>query len=781
MTLRDNVLLALRSTESYLELLEQQNLGIQRVGVVQVPTIDPKHEYIAGAVRICAHYHTSPYLRIESDQTVAYVESQAPNRTEALVVDYDRRTGDLKLAFKEDRLPTSPGRIETDLRWLIRQQLDWLRERGGTVGSPFRSIARANLLDSLMARRIVASRPEAFSDNQREALEIALSSSLTYVWGPPGTGKTTRVLTVLLRILLDLGKRVLLVAPTNTALDNALLAALKQMTDQERKWVARLGSSPSRDLFKAYPDVCEDASIKQELKAIETDLEKLSLQLAIVERIGKLRRNADESSAKLSEVAGEKERLDLAVAEHLTRQSSLEDAVRLSERRVADAESELRQARRDAMRIGFWAGLFTDKRAVASAQVEQCNASVHSVSNRLQQTQQDLAVCVADRRTAADEAAFVAQRLAELNADLMETNSRLGREDPSVATLDLTRLRALYQEIRDTQCRLTVRRQTLKASLDDKRVIAVTLDGFVSRFRDSGLRVDWAILDEAGYAHLVKAIPLLSLQCPITMLGDHKQLEPVAEVRTDDKLVAAFWRRSAVHLEQMLRKQVLPEPQARQPHEDDIEDEAVAPTVDFGRTKVAFLNESFRFSDDLAAVLCTHVYNSSPFRGSAKDPTRFFRVEVVAVADPSGTKRVNRSEADTVAKLIEQIEPEFAGSIAVLTPYKNQSIAIQRRLAARGFSHVDVLNVHKAQGREWDAVVFSAVDGTLPLCKPYFTSSRLPEGTIILNTAISRVRKALYIVCERGFWRYSERGFLGDLVRLAEDYGERNALDATQG
>ncbi|MBN1866002.1 hypothetical protein JW916_01800 [Candidatus Sumerlaeota bacterium] len=123
MSLRDNIRLAIQSTEEYLRLLGEQKLGVRRVDVAIVQTIDPEHRYVAGEVRICAHYRTALFQRLSSDQIVTYVESHAPNRTEALVIDYDRRTGDLQLAFKQNVLPSSPGHLEVDLRWLVRQQL----------------------------------------------------------------------------------------------------------------------------------------------------------------------------------------------------------------------------------------------------------------------------------------------------------------------------------------------------------------------------------------------------------------------------------------------------------------------------------------------------------------------------------------------------------------------------------------------------------------------------------------------------------------------------------
>ncbi|MBI5528923.1 MAG: hypothetical protein HY897_21550 [Deltaproteobacteria bacterium] len=105
----------------------------------------------------------------------------------------------------------------------------------------------------------------------------------------------------------------------------------------------------------------------------------------------------------------------------------------------------------------------------------------------------------------------------------------------------------------------------------------------------------------------------------------------------------------------------------------------------------------------------------------------------------------------------------------VLTPYKNQAAELRKRVRQEGLDEtVEVMHTHRAQGREWNTVIFSAVDGTLNLCSPWFTDSTSDHGTVVLNTTLSRARDRLIIVCESGFWTSRREQLLGDLVRIAE-------------
>ena len=70
----------------------------------------------------------------------------------------------------------------------------------------------------------------SIDDEQRAVLQQALGSSLTYVWGPPGTGKT-HLIAHLIAALVARGERVLVTSHTHAAVDQALYAAVKSATE----------------------------------------------------------------------------------------------------------------------------------------------------------------------------------------------------------------------------------------------------------------------------------------------------------------------------------------------------------------------------------------------------------------------------------------------------------------------------------------------------------------------------------------------------------------------
>ncbi len=100
----------------------------------------------------------------------------------------------------------------------------------------------ADLRDVLLARRATAFRAEqaeqaldaGLNESQQAAVRFALSSSdVALIHGPPGTGKTTTVVE-LIRREVRRGHRVLVCAPSNTAVDNLLEKLVERGVDAVR-------------------------------------------------------------------------------------------------------------------------------------------------------------------------------------------------------------------------------------------------------------------------------------------------------------------------------------------------------------------------------------------------------------------------------------------------------------------------------------------------------------------------------------------------------------------
>ncbi|MBO4797281.1 MAG: hypothetical protein J5494_00670, partial [Candidatus Methanomethylophilaceae archaeon] len=331
------------------------------------------------------------------------------------------------------------------------------------------------------------------------------------------------------------------------------------------------------------------------------------------------------------------------------------------------------------------------------------------------------------------------------------------------------------QDIIQLMLRLTREKERLSSECTDRRladvsVIAGTPLQFVSRFRPRGsaddgrmeLDADRIFLDEAGYCSLMHAILLFSNGVPVTFLGDHMQLPPGCEIGRDMILSwmerntamknVFLWDMNALYCEELLTKNP----------DSIIYSYRSGREAYLGLTKLSELTETRRFGPDLAEILDNFVYRNG-MKGNAGSGLRIICINAVC---GERRDRENEAEKDSVLEYLESEDPE-PSETAVLTPYSSQAKLLKHNL---GKYSDCVMTVHSSQGREWDTVIISVADHgsgekEVPL---RFTSSETPIGLRVINTAVSRVRKNLVIVCDRNYWIHKDGELVCEIIKKAE-------------
>jgi len=295
-------------------------------------------------------------------------------------------------------------------------------------------------------------------------------------------------------------------------------------------------------------------------------------------------------------------------------------------------------------------------------------------------------------------------------------------------------------------------------------VVAATLDSYIFRFIEDDLEVDHIFLDEAGYACVAKAMPLMKNDVPVTFLGDHLQLPPVCEMNDmemqDEKMRDAFiWSKSAIHLSRLFdqSKQVAYESYLN--NEESLN----------GKMCRVDLRHTHRFGKNLAAVLNEYVYKNGFGSNSLRGETEIYFVHVETnVPQPRNMNDKPTREAEAEAFAIKQfIETTGLGDYAIITPYINQ-VKLLGKLMPRERNEGRILTVHGAQGKEWENVLLSVVDTD----KKWFTDSRYAKsrGLFLLNTAVSRAKKRLIIFGNYHYWKKQHGQLIKGLLDVAEEW-----------
>ena len=107
-------------------------------------------------------------------------------------------------------------RLFSDLKFLVKNVEEFFENFGDRLKLP-----------TYIESSVIPIIP-TLSDEQNQALKVVLSEPLSYVWGPPGTGKTQKVLFEAILHYMRQGKRVAVVTTTNNALEQVLITLIKQ-------------------------------------------------------------------------------------------------------------------------------------------------------------------------------------------------------------------------------------------------------------------------------------------------------------------------------------------------------------------------------------------------------------------------------------------------------------------------------------------------------------------------------------------------------------------------
>lgn len=782
------------STKAYLAWLDEQQ-QVTVLGHIREIVVMPESMIIEGVSWAKQAGRTTPGTKLTLDSPLLLRTSNS--EYEIRLTAHDRPTGNLEFVSMET-IEDGFGSLVVSFRWLVQRVLNWLEHRGKCITWPPRATTRPPPdLDRI---------PDA-DDEKYEAGRVILNSPLSYIWGPPGTGKTSHVLAPVVKACAKAGEKVLVLAPTNLAVDNALDAVLR--LTQDSSTVLRLGI-PTSGFLERWPECCESKAHREQLAEIEEQIEYVRSRKALLEdQVGRLARLVAaeaERNRKAYELQSQVERCQVLAARQQglkTESSSVKSQIDQLAAEAANLQSRLMDCglprleteaaamekehislieKLHGLKIAFsplrWYHQFTSQRSIITIQQEKTQSRLEVVEQTLTRVRRDLsqtrvlAQPIEQRlKFVSDEMNHMKIQLEELDRDRTLTESEFNRLNSMITELshEVSRLDhvvqkhqreavenpvgvELDQELAESSVKLTQlesEKSRFRQDLGLKSVLGMTLDGFIGMTMEAGqLSVDRIFVDEAAYAPLAKVLPLLSMNCPIALLGDHRQLPPVCENKNDPK-ITSFWQMSAIFIETAFNCE----------GDHNLIVAANEPTHEQAAKYV--LTRSYRFGSNLASLLDRSVYGNVGLTGR-NEQTRIAVESCSPRLMPNEQVRRNLAEAEAiVAKVQAWLSwPNPNGeTLAILTPYKAQARLIASLLQNAGINAdgIDVLNVHKAQGREWDWVLISVVDtDRLSRNRPWFTddTNDRTNGREVLNTAISRAKKHLFLFMDADFWKH---------------------------
>lgn len=617
--------------------------------------------------------------------------------------------------------------------------------------------------------------PFRFDEYQLTAMQKVLSSDLTVVTGPPGTGKSELVANLLMNLLFA-DKSVLLVSNTNEAINvvhervetlfpGALLRtgnkeARQSLRGQIDAAARRMGrsSKPFRreELFKRWQRVRVLRSRLQTLHEMNAEFERLEQDF---QRESKMLGLSDESVVEIVSAGRPSDRLEAL----LQRWRALDRKTTGSRLTMMDrvlAVAFPNRLRKQAAKAE--AAVFAAMGAPAAGLIPERDR--HLSFPGVAQAVSDF---ITLRRTH--------ERLAELTRELGAYPGRLALEEQILGAQDAYRetSRALLGEsylarlsqsqhglLRNVIHQLTERRSghvapppgEVSRVLSGLPLWTSTLKSLRSTFPLYCGMFDYVVFDEASQVDLPSAAPALFRAKRAVVVGDPMQLSHVAST-TRQRDVAIAERCGVDDLDGLYPGRV---------RYCDVSLYYAAERVP--NASPVLLRQHYRSRDSIA-MLCNDVFYDGQLEirtdlsgrqlpKGIPEGVNWHDVQGVSRRHPAGS-RYNVAEADYTAALIRSLIDAARGaclSIGIVTPFSRQERLLQEKILAtitdeeKELHDIKVLTAHKFQGREADIIIASLVVSASGDGGDDRWFNTYPQ---ILNVALSRARDSLHIVADR--------------------------------
>jgi hypothetical protein len=192
---------------------------------------------------------------------------------------------------------------------------------------------------------------------QEEALSKAFSQEITFIWGPPGTGKTKTIAAIIEKFV-KMNKVVLLTAHTNVAIDEALLKLVEILSNKElleEGRIIRYGIPTRNDpVFKkiAFDEILvrKREPLIKEKETLETEIENLKQSYRLFEELIML-------CGKLTQIIEKETSLQKDIEEVEKSIFELEKQLRDVKENLKHLEDQLEVAKNTFFLIRFFTGL----------------------------------------------------------------------------------------------------------------------------------------------------------------------------------------------------------------------------------------------------------------------------------------------------------------------------------------------------------------------------------------------------------------------------------------
>ncbi|MDR0527342.1 MAG: AAA family ATPase [Spirochaetaceae bacterium] len=545
--------------------------------------------------------------------------------------------------------------------------------------------------------------PFGFNASQRDAVKKALSSSLSIIEGPPGTGKTQTILNIIASALMN-GESVAVVSSNNSATANVFEKLEKYGLDFI---AAKLGNTQNKEEFLQSQRPLPDVS-KWELSTEQESKMRLSM-LSIFDKL-------NEMLAKKEKLAKLRQELDGIEIEHrhfkLYRNVGMTETLHKSWQKI-DAKTAL----------DLW--LFFERYAAMNKLLKL----IHRIINRIKygvtgrqffKSSPDIIIALCQNRYYETSINEYNLSIKKLETELSAYNFNEEMQKYSELSMQIFRneLSKKYANSKRDMYSPDDLWKKSAAFIKDYPVILSTTYSLRSSL-SKRVMYDYVVIDEASQVDIATGGLALSCAKKAVIVGDLKQLPNVVDAENRKRTDAVF------------DKYELPEMYRYSNHS------LLLSLIEmFSDAPKTLLREHYRCHPKIIGFCNQKFYGGQLVILSEIKSNRQPLMIYKTVPGNHARYHVNKRQIDVIKNEIipqQGYDPETS-SLGIVTPYRNQTNELQKAFEGTG---IKADTVDKFQGRENDVIILSTVDNVI---------SDFTDNANRLNVAVSRAIQQLILV-----------------------------------
>jgi len=598
------------------------------------------------------------------------------------------------------------------------------------------------------------------NEKQQRAVRLAFGSNTSFIWGPPGTGKT-KTLAHIVESYYRAGDSVLIVSNTNVAVDTALQRIAQRLeTEPEFHEGAVLRHGPlGKELEERYGErVNVDKVVERLGKELEVQKQALQNELLKKRLDAEPLKEALERLAELKRLKSEIQQREQAFRSKQSHGQELQDKLRDGRIESNKLEVELERSREYGSIRRFLTGLNPQR---IEAQINALTRANKSLESALAATSRQL-----------DEQKVELERL---HRSLVQTKAAVPDQYSE------TQVKSLLTPIEKSITQLTTKLRAIEDQLgalreqvlNNCRILATTV--YRTYLKRQVTRIfDVVIIDEASMLMLPMTFFAAGLASKaVVVAGDFRQLAPI--VVSDDPLAIEWLKKDAFEKTNIPREVK----------------EREAPK------HLAVLSTQYRMHPEICDCVNALFYSDRPLEtlnGTGSDAKYFplgdSRLLFVDTSELNpwsafklgGYSRYNLLHALLIRNLAASLDEELIGpagacKLGIISPFSAQTSLLQALLndSIPGRGAEMAATAHRFQGNERDTIIIDLTDSVSTRLSRFMKAVDDGEdGARLLNVAISRARHRIVLVANFAFLRNNapRDEKLQRLLDYFEEYGK---------